>query len=145
MSEEALSHHPRLYVSAAALAQLAQPPRWSALQTATEKVAADAEHFATLPPLTYARGAHNALLSRAREVQGRIATLLVRWYQTGHTRFREAAVTHVRQMGEWAYWSWIAMRAGEVVKIDVEIDGTHRSVVLQSDLFPVSSRDTQDA
>ena len=113
MSEKALSHHPRLYVGAAALAQLAQPPRWPALQSATEKVAADADHNATLPPLSYARGAHNALLSRAREVQGRIVTLLVRWYQTGHSRFRDAAVTYVRQMGEWEYWSWIAMRAGD--------------------------------
>ncbi len=30
-------------------------------------------------------------------------------------------------------------RDGEVVRVDVEIDGTRRSVVLQSDLFPVSS------
>ncbi|NOT95694.1 MAG: hypothetical protein HOP00_05250 [Nitrospira sp.] len=53
---------------------------------------------------------HNALLLRAREVQGRIFTLLVRWYQTTEPRYREAAFRDLRALGAWEHWSWDASR-----------------------------------
>jgi len=56
---------------------------------------------------------HNALLVRARAVQARVITLLVRWHQTHEARYRNGALDEVRRMGEWTDWSWIAMRRGE--------------------------------
>ncbi|MCX7590691.1 MAG: heparinase II/III-family protein, partial [Kiritimatiellae bacterium] len=52
-------------------------------------------------------------LIRARRMQGRVLTLILRWYQTGDEQFRSAAVAHVREMAGWRYWSWITWRKGD--------------------------------
>lgn len=108
-----MHNHPRLYVDRAALDRLSGSPSSAVLKAAARDVAERAAHFVTMPPLTYQPEGHNALLARAREVQTRVVTLLVRWFQTGKARFRQAALDYVEEMGVWDYWSWIAMRAGD--------------------------------
>ena len=66
-----------------------------------------------MPPLRYARNKHNEHLVRAREVQGRVVTLLVRWKQTGRQKFRDATLNYIRQIGQWEYWSWVTWRQGD--------------------------------
>jgi hypothetical protein len=73
---------------------------------AARVVAADASRYVESRELGYDPRLHNALLSRAREMQRRVITLLVRWMQTGDARYRDAAVAHVGDMGAWTYWSW---------------------------------------
>ena len=107
-----LAPHPRLYIEPAAIARLKQEPRLPWLRNAADRVKADAARYVHAGPLEYPRGTHNEHLLRAREVQTRIVTLLVRWEQTGRERFRAAALGCVRQMAEWEYWSWGAWRAG---------------------------------
>ncbi|MGQ9661355.1 MAG: heparinase II/III domain-containing protein [Kiritimatiellia bacterium] len=53
---------------------------------------------------------HNALLVRARLMQGRVLALHVRWHQTGDVRYGRAVLNHVREIGCWRYWSWITWR-----------------------------------
>jgi len=108
-----LKPHPRLYMGPDAIARLQQEPKLPLLKMAARQVKDDAERYAEVPPLTYRRDTHNELLVRAREVQGRVLTLLARWKQTGAERFRAAVLKHVEQMGRWEYWSWIAWRAGD--------------------------------
>jgi len=105
-----LAPHPRLYLGADSLGRLGQLPTLPWLREAARCVRRDAAHWANVPPLTYRRDVHNEHLGRAREVQTRVVTLLVRWQQTGRERYRQAALAHVMQMGEWEYWSWIAWR-----------------------------------
>ncbi len=105
-----LSPHPRLYVGQAELDRLKRTPRRSFLRAAAEDVAEEAEAYCRSTVFDYPHERHNAHLMRARMMQGRIVTLLVRWFQTGDARFREAAVAHVASMGRWEYWSWINWR-----------------------------------
>ncbi len=105
-----LSPHPRLYVGQAELDRLQRTPRQSFLRAAAEDVAEEAEAYCRSTVFDYPHERHNAHLMRARMMQGRIVTLLVRWFQTGDARFREAAVAHVAAMGRWEYWSWINWR-----------------------------------
>lgn len=53
---------------------------------------------------------HNALLLRARAMQGRVFLLLGRWDQTRKSCYREAVVAHIEAIGNWEYWSWITRR-----------------------------------
>lgn len=106
-----IASHPRLMVSERELARLAEPVSGPLLRKAARRVAADADEFAKTTKLSYDPGLHNALLNRAREVQVRVITLLVRWRQTGLEKFRRAALREVWAMGAWTYWS--SARQGE--------------------------------
>lgn len=83
------------------------------LEAAERSVTELAEQAVGSPEIEYDRSRHNALLVRARRMQARVITLLVQWRRTGQTKYREAAVEHLREMGRWEYWSWIALRRGE--------------------------------
>ncbi len=102
--------HPRLYIGRPELQRLRRAPRISFLRAAREEVAGEAEDYCRSAVFDYPRETHNAHLVRARIMQGRVVTLLVRWLQTGDPRFREAALEHVAEMGRWEYWSWITWR-----------------------------------
>ena len=108
-----LARHPRLYLGPEEQLRLMRAPRMPLLRQAARKVLADAEVWAGLPPLGYARPTHNEHLGRAREVQTRVVALLAAWQRTGEARFRTAAIEHIRQMGTWEYWSWITWRQGD--------------------------------
>jgi len=102
-----LSNHPRLYLNLSGLPKTFDLPF---LQECNAFVAKDAAEYARMTPLKYRRKHHNEHLTRAREVQGRIVTLLARWSQTGQDKFRKAAMEYVRMIGDWEYWSWITWR-----------------------------------
>jgi hypothetical protein len=107
-----LTSHPRLYIGPDDLARLCSPPQVPYLVEAADQVVLDAANYAEMPPLTYRRDVHNAHLTRAREVQKRVVTLLARWLQTDDPAFRAAALAYIAQIGEWEYWSWITWRQG---------------------------------
>lgn len=103
--------HPRLHIGARELARLARPPATPLLAAADRWVARHAARWAGMPPLTFDPTAHNAFLIRARHLQARVLTLLVRWRQTDDSRCRAAAIACIRMLGAWECWSWIAWRA----------------------------------
>ena len=103
-----LAPHPRLYTTRAELDRLREPSELPLLQKAAEEVARLADQYAGSMDLSYDPATHNALLSRAREMQRRVVTLLVRWKQTGEAKYRSAAIAHLREIGSWEYWSWDA-------------------------------------
>jgi len=105
-----LSPHPRLYVGQAELDRLKRTPRLRFLRAAVEDVTEEADTYCRSTTFDYPPEMHNAHLVRARMMQGRVVTLLVRWRQTGDERFRKAAVAHIAAMGRWEYWSWINWR-----------------------------------
>jgi len=107
-----LAPHPRLYLGPEQLARLGRRPKLPYLQAAASHVARKARLYARLPPLQYRRGVHNEHLIRAREVQARVLTLLVRWHQTRRDGLRDAALRHIEQIGQWDCWSWITWRRG---------------------------------
>lgn len=103
--------YPRLWISRHTLEQLSRTPRGSHRKAATAIVAQRAEGaLKEGPDFQWKQNTHNAHLLRAREMQGRVLSLIVRFYQTSDQRFRDAAVEHLRQMGQWTYWSWITWR-----------------------------------
>jgi hypothetical protein len=108
-----LAPHPRLYIGPRELDRARSTPRLSFLKAAREEVVRLAEEFVGSAVFDYPRDVHNAHLIRARGMQNRVVTLLIRWAQTGDGRFRDAAVEHVREMGRWEYWSWILWRQGD--------------------------------
>ena len=110
MTDTTPAPHPRLYLGPAELDRLRATPATPFLGFSARQVVADADDFAEMPPLTYARNVHNEHLIRAREVQNRVITLLARWIQTGDARFRDAVIAHVEMMDAWEYWSWITWR-----------------------------------
>ena len=105
--------HPRLYIGERELARLKRPTRHPLLSDAAEAVAEMAEQFVRSVEIDWTPDTHNGHLPRARLMQTRVVTLLVRWKQTGEQRFRDAAVRHIGEMGGWEYWSWIAWREGD--------------------------------
>jgi len=104
--------HPRLYIGPDDLARLRSQPPLPYLVGAADQVARDAASYAEMPPLEYRRDVHNAHLTRAREMQKRVVTVLARWIQSGDPAFREAALAYIAQIGQWEYWSWITWRRG---------------------------------
>ncbi len=104
--------HPRLFASREDLDRLCEKPRSGFQQFAQAHLEARAETFCEGTDFNYPETRHNSLLIRARILQGRVMTLLARWWQTGEERYRNAAVKHIRAMGDWEYWSWITMRVG---------------------------------
>ncbi|MCE9590310.1 MAG: heparinase II/III-family protein [Planctomycetes bacterium] len=107
-----LRPHPRLYVTPAQIARLRDPLRDPALRGAATAVVTAADEALKSTDVPYTRDVHNEHLIRARNNQGRVVSLLVRWFQTGDRRFRDAAVAHIDAMAKWEYWSWITWRQG---------------------------------
>ncbi len=105
-----LRSHPRLFIGSGDLARLQVRPKSAFLKFADAWVAENAQKWALMPPLVFELNRHNSFLTRAREVQARVITMLTRWRQTGDARFREATLNHIRMMGEWECWSWITWR-----------------------------------
>jgi len=93
-----LMPHPRLYIGPAELARLRSRPQLPYLVEAAERAAQDAARYAEMPPLEYSRDVHNAHLTRAREVQNRVWTLLARWIQTGDDTFRQAKPSEIPEI-----------------------------------------------
>ena len=108
-----LGVHPRLYIGREEIDRLRREPELPYLKEAARRVAREAQREVRLPELDYPRNVHNEHLLRARRMQARVLTLLVRWVQTGQERFRAAVVRCIGQMGQWRHWSWIAWRAGD--------------------------------
>lgn len=109
-----LADHPRLYVSAQQLAAVghAKPP--NPLMTAAAKaVAQEALAGLTSTQVPFDPARHNGHLIRARRMQTRVLSLIVRWRQTRQPRYRDAAYAHLLQMDRWKYWSWITWRKGD--------------------------------
>ncbi len=105
-----LEPHPRLYLGDHEIARLKYPANNDLLKAAEDTVAKDADQFLSSTTVPFDETTHNSLLVRARNMQGRIFTLLVRWKQTGEERYRKAAIDHVREMGRWEFWSWTSWR-----------------------------------
>lgn len=102
----------RLYVSSDRWARLRALPDHPVLNSAAERVAADADRFAADRTIVLDETAHNWHLIRARHVQTRVITLLVRYGMTGERGYRDVALDYVRDLAGWEYWSWIKWREG---------------------------------
>lgn len=105
-----LTPHPRLYLGVAERRRLKGPFRSPLLRATAKEVTRLADEYLEGPQFDWVRNTHNAHLVRARRMQGRVVTLLVRWSQTGDMRYRDAARDHLLEMGRWECWSWIAWR-----------------------------------
>jgi len=101
-----LAPHPRLYIGREAVRRARRPARDELSQAAAAKVTRDAERYRLSAEFDWPRNEHNAELIRARFMQLRVLTLIVRWHQTSDRRFRDAAVAHIQEMGAWQFWSW---------------------------------------
>ena len=106
-----MTPHPRLLASSLQLDRLKETPDSQLLRRASRSVATESNRFVKSHELVFNRDLHNSLLLRAREMQRRVITLIVRWKQTGQARYRTAAINDIRAMGAWEYWSWEASRA----------------------------------
>lgn len=115
----AMTSHPRLFFSPDHLARLHEPAAIPVLREAQEQLEKLSGEYAGSRRLRYNPGLHNALLSRAREMQIRVVTLLVRWLQTGDERWRAAVMDHVRDIAGWEHWCWEA---------EVQTPDPHRAI-----------------
>jgi len=110
MTETELADHPRLYATDEQLKRLRQDPESPVLREMQGQLAEETEQYADGPAEIPLASGHNAHLIRARTMQGRVVSLVVRWRQTNEERFRRAALDHIRTMAAWEYWSWIMWR-----------------------------------
>lgn len=108
-----LAEHPRLFIGRRELTRLRSRPKSAFLKTARESVARNAALWAKMPPLAFKLNEHNSFLTRAREVQTRIITLITRWRQTDDPALRGAVMNYIRMIGEWECWSWITWRKND--------------------------------
>ena len=99
--------HPRLCVDADAVARLRSAPDSPMLQAAQARIERCAPAFAADTTFYYDDTRHNAHLIRARIMQTRIVTLLVRWLQTGDEMYRQGILNSVSAIDAWPQWSWI--------------------------------------
>ncbi len=99
--------HPRLCIDADAIARLRSAPDSPMLQDAQARIEREAPLFAADTSVAYDATRHNALLIRARLMQTRILTLLVRWLQTGDETYRRGVLNDVAAIDAWPQWSWI--------------------------------------
>ncbi len=106
-----LRPHPRLFITSEHIQSLGDKPSLPLLKEA-QAVVSKAANKALKEELTYPF-THNYLLERARRAQTRMLHFLIRWQQTGKKQFRQAALDLVKDMHDWEYWSWIAMREGD--------------------------------
>lgn len=112
MTVKKMAPHPRLFITQQARKDLNRPTTDPFLLGCRTTVLHSANRFVSCPPLDYGRDSHNEHLIRARFLQGRVVDLLTAWQMTGKAKYRNAAVEHVRMMGNWEYWSWITWREG---------------------------------
>jgi hypothetical protein len=105
-----LGGHPRLIAGAMAF-RLRRTERDPTLAADGRQVHREAELYLAGTTFDYDKAQHNAHLVRAQIMQRRVLTLLAEWSRTGAETYRRAAVAHIRQMGRWPYWSWIAWRS----------------------------------
>ena len=96
-----LADHPRLYISPETIRRARREPRLPLLVQARKELACAADRCVESPTFEWATNTHNAHLLRARTMQQRVLTLLVRYLQTRDPRYRDAVVAHVEAMGEW--------------------------------------------
>ncbi len=108
-----LTQHPRLYFDSDAMDRLRSPAEGDLLVAAQKSLAKAARSYLGSTKFDIGRRGHNVLLGRARVMQCRAVSLAARWLQTGDEKYRAAALRHVKQMGDWEYWSWIAWRNGD--------------------------------
>jgi hypothetical protein len=109
-----LTPHPRLYISAAHYAGLAEAAGASPrLELAQQQLTELARSAMEDDSVEIDAGEHNWHLLRARLTQKRTVSLLTEYKRTGERAFRERIIHYVRQMAEWEYWSWIAWRNGD--------------------------------
>lgn len=80
------------------------------VRAAASRLTGLADAYVNDPRVSVDTTQHNYHLIRARCFQGRIVTLLVQWRLTGKPAYRAAAMTYLRAMARWPYWSWIAWR-----------------------------------
>lgn len=126
-----LRSHPRLLFTSDHWQRLGANQSHPLLKKAADIVAAQADEYVASRELLYDQDLHNSLLLRAREVQFRVWTLLVRWGMTGEGTYREAAIDYVRGMGEWTYWGWDLMREGNAdPEADFELSYGENSATL---------------
>ncbi len=112
-SVASLAGHPRLYLGKEEQARLRRPFKTAILKQAAAGVTAKAEEYLAAGPIfEWEVNTHNAHLIRARNMQTRVVTLLVEWQRSGDSRFRDAALDHLLEMGRWDVWSWITWREG---------------------------------
>ncbi len=107
-----LHTHPRLYIQPDAIERARATPRLAMLKQCAQAVAEGAGRFKESPVFEWVEATHNAHLARARRMQARVVTLLVQWFRSGEAQYRDAAIRHLLQIGEWEYWSWITWRQG---------------------------------
>lgn len=105
--------NPRLYLDFDTRLQENAEAATPRLKEARDTVAYLAEIYARSPVVDYPEEAHNALLIRARALQKRVVTLLVHWQLTADETYRTAALSHIREIASWEYWSWISMRKND--------------------------------
>ena len=74
-----LRAHPRLYIDEAAVSRLRSVPETPMLRCAQKLLEEHAPAYAESTAFPFDETHHNALLIRARIMQGRIYTLLARW------------------------------------------------------------------
>lgn len=148
MTPPKLRDHPRLLVSHQRFERLANLPHIPPVQAALKTVDATAPDYINSTQFDYPRNHHNAHLIRARTMQCRIVTLIVQWYRTGNDDYRKAAIEHVREMGRWEYWSWIAWRKGDACPnaiFDLSCGENSATLALAYDwLFDAVSPDERD-
>jgi hypothetical protein len=140
------SIHPRLYINREAIARARKPPRLEALKLCADTVAKGADSFKGSPDFEWEIATHNAHLIRARRMQTRVVTLLTRWLQTGDAQYRDAAIAHVLQIGQWEYWSWITWRDGNadpMAIFDLSYGENSATIAIAYDLLHDELTDSQ--
>ena len=105
------SPHPRLYLDPDNLERNAASGL-PLLREAADHVDRLAARFLEDPELHYPRGGHNEHLLRARAMQGRVVTMLVKWGLTGEETYRADVLRQIERMAGWSEWSWITWREG---------------------------------
>ena len=105
------SPHPRLYLDPDNLKRNAASGL-PLLREAADHVDRLAARFLEDPELHYPRGGHNEHLLRARAMQGRVVTMLVKWGLTGEETYRADVLRQIERMDGWSEWSWITWREG---------------------------------
>ncbi|MDY3071127.1 MAG: hypothetical protein SOW68_02540 [Eubacteriales bacterium] len=109
-----LRAHPRLYIDEAAVSRLRSVPETPMLRCAQKLLEEHAPAYAESTAFPFDETHHNALLIRARIMQGRIYTLLARWLQTGDESYRRGVLDSVSAMDAWPIWSWIDWFSSDV-------------------------------
>lgn len=106
-------NHPRLYIGEREISRIRSTYTIPFLVRAAESLAVNAEEYSKSGIFEYPQNTHNEHLLRARYLQNRIISLLVFWKRTDQDKYRNAVISHLREMSKWEYWSWITWRQGD--------------------------------